>query len=106
MFHLIKKKDKDLVHVNDLDQLIGQIQLIDIREEYEYKSGSIQTASNIPMWNLLKSPEQYLRKDTKYYILCHSGARSSMVVKELKQKGYDVINVAGGVGSYQGTKRT
>jgi rhodanese-related sulfurtransferase len=51
---------------------------------------------------LLASPEKYLTKDKSYYIMCQSGRRSSVTVEALKKQGYDVINVAGGMGSYAG----
>ena len=46
------------------------------------------------------------KKDKEYYIVCQSGGRSSMVCSELTNKGYDVVNVAGGVGSYIGSNRS
>lgn len=105
MLSFLKRNNSKVIHVNDLDELIGKIELIDIREPYEYKSGSIQTAENIPMGELLERPEKYLSKDKSYYIICQSGGRSSSAVKVLERQGYQVINVAGGVGSYVGAKR-
>ncbi|MDF2840808.1 MAG: sulfurtransferase [Clostridia bacterium] len=105
MFDFFKKDNSKVVHVNDMEQLIGKVELIDIREPYEYKSGSLKTAKNIPMGTLLASAERYLTKDKTYYILCQSGARSGRTVKQLTNLGFDVINVAGGMGSYVGTNR-
>ena len=105
MFDFLKKDDSKVIHVNDLDSLIGKIELIDIREPYEYKSGSIRTAKNIPMGNLLSEPEKYLNKQKIYYMMCQSGGRSTRTTKILGKQGFDVINVAGGMGSYVGTKR-
>lgn len=105
MFEFFKKENNLVIHVNDLVSLIGKIELIDIREPYEYKSGSLKTAKNIPMGNLLENPEKYLMKDKTYYIMCQSGARSGRATKLLKKQGYQVVNVAGGMGSYLGTKR-
>lgn len=105
MFNFFNKDDSKVVHVNDMEQLIGKVELIDIREPYEYKSGSLKTAKNIPMGTLLTSPEKHLKKDKTYYIICQSGARSGRTVKLLTSQGFNVINVAGGMGSYVGTNR-
>lgn len=105
MLGFLKRDNSQVIHVNDLDRLLGKIELIDIREPYEYKSGSIHTAKNIPMGNLLDNPEKYLMKNKTYYIICQSGGRSGRATKILKQQGYQVVNVAGGVGSYVGTRR-
>jgi rhodanese-related sulfurtransferase len=106
MFDFLKKEDCKAIHVNDLDNLIGKIELIDIREPYEYAGGSIKTAKNIPMGDLLSDPDKYMSKDKTYYLVCQSGARSTRTVEALRKQGFDVVNVTGGVGSYAGTKRT
>ena len=101
----LKRDDSKVVHVNDMDGLIGNVNIIDIREPYEYRTGSLKTAKNIAMGTLLNDPDKYMKKDGTYYIMCQSGARSSRTCRILKKQGYQVINVAGGMGSYVGTKR-
>lgn len=105
MFGLFNKNSGKVINVNDIDNLIGKIDLIDIREPYEYKTGSIKSAKNIPMGDLLNYPEKYLNKDKEYHIVCQSGGRSSTACNKLRGLGFDVVNVAGGVGSYVGSKR-
>jgi rhodanese-related sulfurtransferase len=105
MFNFLKNDDGKTIHINDMEHLIGKVELIDIREPYEYKSDSLKTAKNIPMGTLLTSPESYLTKDKTFYIMCQSGARSGRTAKLLTSLGFNVINVAGGMGSYMGTNR-
>jgi len=105
MFDFLKRDDSKVINVNDMDNIIGKVELIDIREPYEYKSGNLKTAKNIPMGNLLASPEKYLTKDKTYYIMCQSGGRSGGACRTLTKQGFNVINVAGGMGSYVGSKR-
>lgn len=105
MFNLFKRDESKVINVNDMDNLIGKVELIDIREPYEYRRGSLKTAKNIPMGDLLASPEKYLVKDKPYYIICQSGARSRSATRILSKQGFDIINVAGGMGSYLGRKR-
>ncbi|QHQ63515.1 rhodanese-like domain-containing protein [Anaerocolumna sedimenticola] len=102
MLGLLKKVSGKNVSANELDNLIGKADIIDIREPYEYKTGSIKTAKNIPMDNLINNPNQYLDKDKTYYIMCQSGVRSSQTCKFLSKQGFDVINVTGGISSYTG----
>lgn len=102
MHRFYKIDEKNNIDVNDIDELLGNIELIDIREEYEYKEGSIKTAKNIPMGELLMYPDEYLDTNKKYYILCRSGVRSARTCIELREQGYDVVNVSGGVIEYRG----
>jgi rhodanese-related sulfurtransferase len=91
---------------DDLDKLIGEIELIDIREPYEFAGGSIETAKNIPMDTLINAADKHMDKENTYYIMCQSGGRSRMTVNLLTKLGYHVIDVTGGMGSYVGTKKT
>lgn len=105
MLDFLKRTEITSVHVNDIDNLLGKIELIDIREPYEFNSGSIKTAKNIPMDKLLSTPDKFMDREKEYYIICQSGGRSMAASKALTRAGYKVVNVAGGVGSYVGTKR-
>ncbi|SFU70825.1 Rhodanese-related sulfurtransferase [Clostridium sp. DSM 8431] len=93
------------IDVNDLDEIVEEINLIDIREYHEFKIGTIEGAKNIPSEELLKNPEKYLDKYEKYYIMCRAGSKSLKACKELSAKGYDVYDVEGGFSSYEGDKR-
>lgn len=78
-----------------------KINIIDIRNKYDYNLGHIKNAKNIPSNNLLAMPEYYLNKNESYYIYCQYGNLSKNVVNSLKNKGYQVINVIGGYNSYK-----
>ena len=104
MFGIIKDKPES-INIKDIDSLIGSIQLIDVREEFEFRTGSIKGAKNIPMNSLLSRPESYLKKDQKCYIMCQSGMRSKRVAKALKKQGYDVVDVRGGMSGYTGKNK-
>ncbi|WP_252230095.1 rhodanese-like domain-containing protein [Clostridium sp. ZBS15] len=90
------------IDVSEIDELLGKIELIDIREPFEYRVGSIKTSKNIPMHDLLDNADNYLDKNKKYYLICRSGARTASVCIDLREKGFDVINVYGGMISYDG----
>jgi rhodanese-related sulfurtransferase len=102
MFPFLSRNKVKSVDVNEIDDLLGEIALIDIREPYEYKAGHLPTSKNIPMDTILEKPEQYLDNIKEYHIICHSGSRSSMACGVLKDKGFNIINVAGGTGRYRG----
>lgn len=101
MFSNFGRNNFNSISVHDLDSnLLGKIDLIDIREPYEYKNGHLPTAKNIPMELILKETDKYLDKSKEYHIICQSGGRSSKACSELAEKGFNVINVSGGTGSY------
>ena len=87
------------IHAKDLLKIIKQenLLIIDIREPHELEESSIPTAKNIPMYTLLNNISSILKKDTEYYILCHTGQRSYYVTDILHSLGYIAINVVGGI---------
>ncbi len=105
MFSLFQRDTSNSIHVSEIDTIINDINLVDIREPYEYSHGSIKSAKNIPMGQLLNNVGEYLEKGKQYHIMCQSGGRSSNAVATLSKAGYDVVNVKGGMGSYFGKNR-
>ncbi|MDP4143829.1 MAG: rhodanese-like domain-containing protein [Bacillota bacterium] len=100
MFSNFRKNNFASISVHDLYDMLGKINLIDVREDYEYIDGHVPTAVNIPMNLILTYPEKYLVKEKEYHIICQSGSRSLLTCNELADKGYKIINVSGGTGSY------
>lgn len=102
MFKFFQRNSANSIDVNDIDEILGSINLIDIREPYEYKGGHLPNSKNIPMNTLLSVPDKYLDKSKEYHIICYSGSRSSMACRTLKDNGFNVVNVSGGTGRYRG----
>ncbi|MBL4931781.1 rhodanese-like domain-containing protein [Clostridium paridis] len=100
MFSGFNKSDYNTISVHDLDGKLGKIELIDVREDYEYSGGHVPTAKNIPMGRIILEPDKYLDKAKEYHIICQSGARSARTCTELSMKGFKVVNISGGTGSY------
>ena len=102
MFDFLFKNRVDSIDVNKIDDLLGKINLIDVREPDEYRGGHLPMAKNIPLGRIVNQAEKQLDKSKEYHIICHSGARSSRACSILKGMGFNVVNVAGGTGSYRG----
>jgi len=95
------KRNYETIDATQLKDLLAKkINLIDVRETYEFQSGSIKGSKNIPMVGIMNNADSFLKKDETYYIICLSGSRSSRVCQILSAKGYKVINVKGGTGYF------
>ncbi len=88
--------------VNQVDLLEGGClvkagaQLVDVRLESEFTSGSLKGSCNIPLYLLRLKAESLDRKRT-YILFCQSGRRSSAAAFLLAQRGFDVRVLAGGL---------
>lgn len=88
------------ISTSELQQeLNNDITLIDVRTEKEFNKGHIFRSRNIPLDRIYTFNGD---KDKKVYLICKSGARSKKAAKELKEKGYSVVNVSGGMGRWDG----
>lgn len=79
-----------------------QLNIIDVREVDEVRTGMIPGAENIRL-GLLEFRMHELDKKKEYIIVCRSGARSSRAVQFLEYHGYNVINMTGGMMAWEGT---
>ncbi|MER2226199.1 MAG: rhodanese-like domain-containing protein [Carnobacterium sp.] len=79
----------------------GKLPLVDVREDNEWEEGHLEGAIHVPL-SALSSVKQKLDKNEEYYVMCHSGARSSMACQELAKEGYKVTNVMGGISAWRG----
>ena len=69
--------------------------ILDVRTIEEYNLSHIDGAINIPLDELRENLEK-LDKSKEIVVHCHSGLRSYLACRILKQKGYNVKNLIGG----------
>lgn len=77
------------------------LNVVDVRETYEYEMGHVPEAVNLPLSELGERFTE-LEKGKEYYIICQSGARSQTACQFLAAQGHDVINVMGGTSAWMG----
>ena len=73
----------------------GEIQLVDVREQFEYDAGHVPGSVHIPM-NGFAARVGEVDRDTPVAVICLMGARSAMVSDYLNREGFDAFNVNGG----------
>ncbi len=83
----------------------GQLQVIDVRQPYEYQGGHIEGATLVPIEGLYSFAralaEQGLAKDKPVLFVCAVGQRSAAASEVAAIAGYTkVYNLAGGMGSW------
>ncbi|WP_416143597.1 rhodanese-like domain-containing protein [Planococcus koreensis] len=76
--------------------------VLDVREAYEYEQAHIPGAENKPLSLLQSGDFEGLQEDAKYVVICQSGNRSKQASDLLLEEGYDFVNVAQGMSSWEG----
>ena len=77
------------------------LNIIDVREVAEVKSGRIPTSIHLPL-GLLEFRMNELDKKKEYIVVCQSGGRSSQAVKFLDYQGFNVTTMDGGMLAWEG----
>ncbi|MCK1998727.1 rhodanese-like domain-containing protein [Psychrobacillus psychrodurans] len=88
----------------EVEALINEVKLlniIDVREVDEVAEGKIPGAINIPL-GLVEFRMHELDKSKEYIIVCRSGGRSGRATQFLEDQGHKVINMQGGMLSWEG----
>jgi rhodanese-related sulfurtransferase len=93
---------KSLGFMNQDITVEAKINLIDVREDYEYEEDNIG-GKLIPLGTIPNSLDKIAsNKDEEIIIHCRSGARSGRAKEYLNSQGYtNVRNVLGGILAYR-----
>lgn len=75
---------------------------LDVRESFEWQHGRIREALHIPLGELGARLHE-LPRDRRIVAVCRSGSRSAAVTGALRQRGYDAVNLAGGMLAWAGS---
>ncbi|MFD0048186.1 rhodanese-like domain-containing protein [Actinomycetes bacterium NPDC127524] len=78
-----------------------KLNIIDVRETSEVAEGKIPSAINIPL-GLVEFRLQDLDKSKEYIVVCRSGGRSSKAGALLENRGFQVVNMDGGMLAWEG----
>lgn len=74
----------------------GEIELVDVRRDYEHEAGRIAGSRHIEM-NELTAQADSLPKDRPVVFYCRGGSRSAMAAEAFSQAGFDARNMTGGI---------
>ena len=104
---LVAKAKTRIKEINpqELQQRLGRVQIIDVREPEEFKSGHLPGAINIPRGLLefkVDGHPAVSDRETAIVLQCQGGGRSALATVSLQELGYrDVVNLAGGFAAWK-----
>jgi rhodanese-related sulfurtransferase len=78
----------------------SKVRVLDVRKPEEYDAGHISGAQNIPL-GALRHQVDALSERVRYIAVCRTGSRSSRATKYLRRAGLEVVNLEGGMVSWE-----
>jgi len=94
-----KESISELISPKELNDKLGDIQLIDVRTSFEFNRGHLKNAVNINFYdrNFYEQMSKF-DKNKEIYIYCRSGNRSGSAASKLKNQGFTKIyDLQGGI---------
>lgn len=83
------------------EMMSNDVIVLDVREDYEYASGHIDKAINLPLGQVEYGIDGVtVDKEKTLLVYCHSGARSASATQMLQAIGYKNAYNFGGIASW------
>jgi len=73
-----------------------KVQMLDVREPWEYAIVHFEGSTLIPLGRLLQEMAT-LDKSKEWLVVCHHGIRSAHACYFMERSGFHVINLTGGI---------
>ena len=89
------------METNEAAQQLGSMQVVDVREYYEWAAGHLEGAVHIPLRFI---PQRFdeIDREKPVLLICQVGQRSALATAFLRERGYDAHNLEGGVEAWTG----
>jgi rhodanese-related sulfurtransferase len=104
---LSSRRSTPEIGVDELDDLLssGEVRVLDVREDWEFRRGRVPGAISLPLGRLTAQAAG-LPRDRPYAVICESGSRSLAAAEYLLAQGFEgVVSVRGGTGAWVRTQR-
>jgi rhodanese-related sulfurtransferase len=88
--------DLDLTDPRTVNEHRDEVQLLDVREPFEWEAGRIEGALHIPLQHVLDGRTEGLDNDLPVVIYCRTANRSEVARLMLQARGFEAHVMAGG----------
>lgn len=95
--------ENNQISADEIKNLSKDYIIVDIRDEISFNYGHINGAKNIPL-DKIKEDGSVLPEDKMLILCCKSGQISDNLAEELRDRGYNAVNLSGGYYSWLKTQ--
>jgi len=91
----------DLNQPKGVHDRLGEIQLVDCREQDEWEAGRIDGAIFMPLSSIMSGAGSDLDTSKPVVVVCRSGNRSELAAMMFQARGYEAHNLEGGMEAWE-----
>jgi rhodanese-related sulfurtransferase len=95
----------DLTTSRGLAEHLGEVQVVDCREPYEWVAGRIEGSIHLPLNTILAGATGELDTGKTTVVVCRSGNRSELATLMLRARGFDAHNLQRGLEEWEAEGR-
>lgn len=93
-------ENNDLTSAQGLFEFKDGVQIVDVREPYEWEAGRIEGAVHVPLNDLMGGAGEF-STDSPVVVVCRSGNRSELATLMLRARGLEAHNLAAGMEDWE-----
>ncbi|MGE5228002.1 MAG: rhodanese-like domain-containing protein [Planctomycetaceae bacterium] len=90
-----------LTDVHGVHERLGDIQLVDCRELYEWVAGHIDGALHLPLNAIMAGAGTDLDRAKPVAVICRTGNRSELATMMFQARGFEAYNIEGGMEAWE-----
>jgi rhodanese-related sulfurtransferase len=92
----------ELSQPKGLSTHLSDVQIVDVREPYEWDAGRIDGSVHLPLNDLMGGAgDDDLDRERPVVVVCRVGNRSELAAIMLEARGYDAHNLEGGLEAWE-----
>ena len=91
----------DLTTSSGLAERLGDVQVVDCREPYEWQAGRIEGSIHLPLNTVLAGEIGDLDPEMTTVVVCRSGSRSELATLMLQARGFEAYNLGRGLEEWE-----
>jgi len=92
----------ELSEPKGLSDRLSEVQIVDVREPYEWDAGRIDGSVHLPLNDLMGGAgDEELDRERPVVVVCRVGNRSELGAIMLQARGYDAHNLEGGLEAWE-----
>jgi rhodanese-related sulfurtransferase len=91
----------ELTTARGVFERLGDVQIVDCREPYEWVAGRIDGAVHIPLNAIMAGATGQLDATRPVVVVCRSGNRSELGTLMLQARGFEAHNLEGGMEEWE-----
>ena len=93
--------DDDLTTARGLAARKDDVQILDVREQFEWDAGHIEGAQHVPLSQVMATEVEGLDRDRPVVAVCKMGNRSEVAKLMLQARGFEAYNLLGGMEEWE-----